>query len=123
MKRKFLLASSALSLATLGGLSGALASPTLVSTLYGAYDSTGCISNPSACFTRALGQPLATNVATNGGTSYDTPSLWINNNTAVAFSNVTITLSAYPGINNGSVTVIPSGTIPGIRSRRIRFMR
>ncbi len=113
MKRKFLLASSALSLASLGGLSGAFASPTLVSTIYGVYDSTGCTSNPSACLSPAQGQPLATNVATNGGATYDTPSLFINNNTAFAFSNVVITLDAYQGINKGSVTVIPSGTIPG----------
>jgi hypothetical protein len=112
MKRKFLLASSALSIATFGGLSGALASPTLVSTIYGVYDSSSC-SNPSSCLSPAPGQPLAPNTATNGGQTYDTPSLYINNNTAYAFSNVSITLNAYQGINNGSVTTIPSGTISG----------
>lgn len=109
MRRKFLLASSALSIATLGGLSGAMAGPTLVATIYGAYDSGGCFSSPSSCFTGTL----ATNHATNGGSSYDTPSLWINNTTGFAFSNVQFTLTAYQGINKGSVTTIPSGTISG----------
>jgi hypothetical protein len=50
---------------------------------------------------------------TNGGTSYDTPSLWINNNTAFPFTNVVITLNAYQGINNGSQTIVPSNQING----------
>lgn len=112
MKRRFLLASAAFSLATLGGLTGALASPVLVSTIYGIYDSSGCGST-LACLSAPPGEPFALNIATNSSDDHDTPSLYINDNTPFSFSNINITLTAYQGVNNGSVTVIPSGTIPG----------
>jgi hypothetical protein len=112
MRKHILLAGSALSLGSFGGVSVANATPTLVSTIYGVYDSQAC-SSPSSCVSAPSGEPLATNVATNGGTTYDTPSLFINNNTNYSFSNIVITLTAYQGINAGSVTVIPAGTIAG----------
>ncbi|HTW25562.1 MAG TPA: PEP-CTERM sorting domain-containing protein [Acetobacteraceae bacterium] len=112
MTRHLLLGGTALAAAALLGAPATFAAPTLVSTIYGVYDANGC-SSIASCLAPAPGQPLATNNATNGGTDYDTPSLFINNNTAYAFSNITITLTAYQGINQGSVTVIPAGTIPG----------
>jgi hypothetical protein len=96
---------------------GLLAAPearanTLVSTIYGVYDAGSCGDGP-ACLVAPPGQPLATGYGTNGGASGDTPSLFINNNTGFAFSDVTITLNAYQGINNGSVTTIPVSQIGG----------
>jgi len=92
------------------GLFGAAKAETLVATIYGVYDAHSC-GDGAGCLTPPAGQPLASGYATNGGTSFDTPSLFINNNTPYDFTNVSITLTAYQGINNGSVTTIPSGTI------------
>ncbi len=96
---------------------GLLAAPaaqasTLVSTIYGVYDAGSC-GDGAGCLVAPPGQPLATGYDTNGGSSSDTPSLFINNNTGFAFSDVTITLKAYQGINNGSVTTIPVSQIGG----------
>jgi hypothetical protein len=98
------------------GSSGAQAS-TLVSTIYGVYDAASC-GNSGSCLVAPSGQPLASGYGTNLGLSGsegagDTPSLFINNNTAYAFTNVTITLTAYQGIDNGSSTTIPISQIGG----------
>jgi hypothetical protein len=111
MKQALLLGATAL--AAVGILNAPEArAATLVATIYGVYDASSC-GDGAGCLTPPPGQPLAAGFATNGGASGDTPSLFINNNTAFSFSNVTITLNAYQGINNGSVTTIPSGTIAG----------
>ncbi len=83
---------------------------TLVSTIYGVYDANSC-GDSGACLSAPAGEPLATNCANCGTTRYDTPTLFINNNTGFSFTNATITLTAYQGINNGSVTVVSIGTI------------
>jgi hypothetical protein len=106
--------SAAIGLAVAGvlGASGVSHAAELVSTIYGVYDANSCGTGPS-CLSAPAGQPLATNLVTSGGTSYDTPTLFINNNTAYSFSNVQITLSAYQGLNNGSMTTIPSSAVGG----------
>jgi hypothetical protein len=114
MKSAVLFVGTALTLGAFLGGSAAQAA-VLVSTIYGVYDANSC-GNGTGCLIAPAGEPLAANLESNaGGTSnsYDTPSLFINNNTPYDFTNVSITLSAYQGINAGSVTVIPSGTIPG----------
>jgi len=96
---------------TLAGLQPAHAGgSTLVSTIYGVYDAASCGDGPG-CLTAPSGQPLATGYGTNGGSSGDTPSLFINNNTPYDFTSVQIKLTAYQGINNGSVTIVPTSQI------------
>lgn len=108
------------------GAVGALAPPgasasTLVATIYGVYDSNACGDTPSSCLSPPAGQPLATGYLNNaaGGqdSSYDTPSLYFNNNTGFAFTNVQVFLKSYQGLNMGSATTVPAvqlngGTIP-----------
>lgn len=60
---------------------------------------------------RPSGQPLASGYANNGGTAYDTPTLFINNNTNYSFTGASVTLNAYQGINKGSQTIVNIGTI------------
>lgn len=78
----------------------------LVSTIYGVYDAVAC-SDDAGCLSAPPFGSLATGYANNGSTAYDTPTLFINNDTKYAFTDVTVTLNAYQGINKGSVTMIP----------------
>jgi hypothetical protein len=94
----------------LAGFQPARANPTLVSTIYGVYDASSC-GDDASCLTAPTGHPLATGYGTNGGASGDTPSLFINNDTAFDFTNVQIKLTAYQGINNHSVTFVPTSQI------------
>lgn len=83
---------------------------TLVSTIYGVYDAGSC-GDGASCLVAPPGHPLATGYGTNGGSSSDTPSLFINNSTPYDFTDVSIKLTAYQGINKGSVTFIPTSQI------------
>jgi hypothetical protein len=117
MKQTLLLGATALVAVGLLNASEARAS-TLVATIYGVYDAASC-GNSASCLTPPSGQTLAPGYATNLGLSgslgaSDTPSLFINNNTAFSFSNITITLNAYQGINNGSMTTVPVSQISTI---------
>lgn len=102
---------STATLAFAAGLNASQAS-TLVATVYGVYDASSCGSDGS-CLSPPAGQPLAPTLSSNGADTYDTPSLFINNNTAYSFTNVQIQLTGYQGINNGSVTDVPSNQING----------
>ena len=102
---------STATLAFAAGLNASQAS-TLVATVYGVYDASSCGSDGS-CLSPPAGQPLAPTFSSNGADTYDTPSLFINNNTAYSFTNVQIQLTGYQGINNGSVTDVPSNQING----------
>lgn len=100
--------------AALGG-QAAHAAPQLVATIYGVYDADACGVN-SSCLTGTLATGYANNGAENNSgfaLGYDTPTLFINNNTSSPFTNVHLTLSAYQGINNSSVTSFSLGTVNG----------
>jgi len=101
------------------GAQAAHAAPQLVATIYGVYDAVACGVN-SSCLTAPMGEPLATGSANNSAENnsgyplgYDTPTLFINNNTSSPFTNVHLTLSAYQGINSGSVNSFSLGAVNG----------
>jgi PEP-CTERM motif len=87
----------------------------LVSTIYGVYDAQACGVNAS-CLSGSVAPGYANDAgASNVGYAlgYDTPTLFINNNTGFAFTNVQLTLTAYQGINAGSVTNLSLGAVNG----------
>jgi hypothetical protein len=89
----------------------------LVATIYGVYDANSCGDTPSSCLTAPAGEPLASgymnNLAGAPYSSYDTPSLYINNNTPYPFTDVQIVLTAYQGLNKGSTTTVPTSELNG----------
>lgn len=80
---------------------------TLVSTIVGAYDN-GCSAVSCAPSKPATG---ITNFASNGIGGADTPSLFIYNPTGTAFTNVSLKLTGYQGINNGVTQVVAVASI------------
>ena len=104
MSKRFLVTTSAVAL--LCHLSQAHAG-TIVASIYGSYDAE-CGSNIDC----TLGTHLtAVQVGTSGSASpiygtYDTPSLFITNPTAYAFTGVTLKGTGYQGINNGNTQTI-----------------
>jgi hypothetical protein len=62
---------------------------------------------------RTLGKRLYEQFGRAPYGSYDTPSLYINNNTAYSFTDVQIVLKAYQGLNDGSTTTVPAVQLNG----------
>jgi len=79
----------------------------LVSTIVGAYDN-GCSSVGCAPSKPATG---ITNFASNGLSGGDTPNLFIYNPTNTAFTNVSLKLTGYQGLNNGVTQVVSVANI------------
>ena len=92
-------------------LSQSAQASTLVSTIVGAYDNgcsaTGCL--PSAPATGI--SHFASYVP--AGTNADTPSLFIYNPTGTSYTNVSLKLTGYNGLNNGVTQTV---TLPGTDS-------
>ena len=107
--RNELLATTGLAMALLLGPSAANAA-TQVASIYGVYDA-ACGSNVPDC---SFGTGYTVN--TNGGSPSDSPALFIVNPTTSPFTNVTITLSGYQGLNNGKVATL---TTPDIASHTV----
>ena len=109
MKTKFLATTSALAFLALAQTVPANAS-TIVGAIYGAYDAE-CGSNIDCTF----GHPGYT-ITGNGGTSYDTPALFIVNysTNAHSFDNLSFKLSGYQARNNGGMTTFTLTGNPSI---------
>lgn len=85
---------------------------TLVSTIIGAYDA----QCASTC-TGVMGNGVS-HYATNGGSTYDSPSLFIRNNTGSSFTNITLTLTGYQdAANGGNGSTFETG--PGPASKEV----
>jgi hypothetical protein len=86
---------------------------TIVASIYGSYDAECGININCTLGTGLSLVNTTTNPSLNYG-EYDTPSLFITNPTAYAFTGVTLTATGYQGINNGKVETISLPTIaPG----------
>ena len=87
-------------------LSQAAQANTVVATIVGAYDDTcssvGCAPSIPAG---------VTNFASSGGDANDNPNLYIYNSTGSSFTNVSLTLTGYQGLNN---TLSDTLTLPNI---------
>lgn len=95
MRKHLIATTSVLALLALSAPQAAQAK-TIVATIYGSYDAQ-CGTNITCTFGRT-----GYTFATNGGTQYDTPSLFIVNDSATNTLNLTnITLTGYQGSNNG----------------------
>lgn len=82
---------------------------TVIGTIIGAYDPS-CNSGNSYCGT--VNGTTITNYATNGGSQYDTPALFILNPSNTAFTGVQLGLTGYQGAANGGDGTT-EGTGPG----------
>jgi hypothetical protein len=95
MKAQLFATTAAAAVLLLAQASGAQAGKTIVGDIYGSYDAQ-CGSNIDCTFgTTGL------TFATNGGTQYDTPSLFIVNKGNLAFTNLSIAMTGYQANNNG----------------------
>jgi hypothetical protein len=113
MKAQILTATGA---AALLMLSQAAQANTLVSTIVGAYDN-GC--NSVGCLPSAPGG--ISHFATNGGNPGDSPNLFIYNPTGTSYTNVSLTLTGYNGINNGVSEIVPVADIAAHTAYRLTW--
>ena len=106
MRKHLIATTSVLALLALSAPQAAQAK-TIVATIYGSYDAQ-CGTNITCTFGRT-----GYTFATNGGTQYDTPSLFIVNDSATNTLNLSnITLTGYQGRNNGATLSLGSPIIP-----------
>jgi hypothetical protein len=78
-------------------LSQPASATTLVASIIGAYD--------AECTSSCVSAPGISNYASNGGTTFDTPSLFILNPTSTPFTDVTVTLTGYQDAAGGGTGV------------------
>jgi len=102
MKSQFLTATGAAALLLLSQTAQA---NTLVSTIIGAYD--------AECGSTCVVNSGITSYATNGGSGFDTPSLFILNITGQSFTNVTLGLTGYQDAANGGTGMTFQSPGPG----------
>lgn len=103
-RQQLFLAATAFGAAGIFGLTPALAL-TLVSTIDGAYDAS------SIDYMNLPDYQSGETLTGNGGATYDTPTLYINNSTNYSFSNVSLKLTGYQDDNNGITQTVAVGTI------------
>jgi hypothetical protein len=93
-------------------LSQASQATTVVATIIGAYD-----AQCGSC--SLVNGTTIKNYQSNGGTSYDTPSLYILNPTGSSFTNVKITLTGYQDVAGGAASgasFTPGASLPAVQT-------